>query len=161
MGLPKFLQIRRNFVYNCSMHTQVILENTLRAAHQSLTNPRQTVFDALQHHKSLTMRELVVACANANRASVYRTVEMFEKLGIVSRIPNGWKYRLELGEKFLDHHHHATCSNCGVSIALPEDKTLEEHLKELATKRHFTLQSHQIELLGVCDSCHIQMPETF
>ena len=137
------------------MHTQVILEDTLRAAHQSLTKPRQTVFNALQHHRSLTMHELVAACAHVNRASVYRTVELFETLGIVSRIPNGWKYRLELGEKFLDHHHHATCSNCGASIALPEDKILEMHLQALAARKNFALHSHQIELIGLCQSCQL------
>ncbi len=137
------------------MHAQVILENTLRAAHQSLTKPRQTVFDALQHHRSLTMRELVLACSHVNRSSVYRTVELFEELGIVSRIPNGWKYRLELGEKFLDHHHHASCRSCGASIALPEDPSLELHMYELARRKNFKLESHQIELIGLCQSCQI------
>jgi len=99
------------------------------------------------------MRELIAACPGIDRASVYRSTELFEKLGIITRIPNGWKYRLELGEKFLEHHHHATCSNCGASIALPEDKSLEKHLRELAAKRHFALQAHQIELVGLCEAC--------
>lgn len=153
MGLPLFLQICRNFVYTCNMNTQRILEDTLRTARQSMTTPRQAVFDALQHHRSLTMRELVAACAHINRATIYRSVKLFEQLGIVTRIPNGWKYRLELGEKFLDHHHHATCHNCGASIALPEDPSLELHLNELASRKNFKLESHQIELLGLCYAC--------
>ena len=153
MGLPLFLQICRNFMYTCNMNTQRIFEDTLRAAQQSITTARQTVFDALQHHRSLTMHELITACARINRATVYRTVELFETLGIITRMPNGWKYRIELGEKFLDHHHHATCSSCGASIALPEDKILEMHLQKLAAKRNFTLRSHQIELLGLCHAC--------
>lgn len=153
MALALFLQICRNFVYTCNMNTQRIFENTLRAAHQSLTAPRQAVFDALQHHRNLTMHELITACAHINRASVYRTIGLFETLDIITRVPNGWKYRIELGEKFLDHHHHATCISCGASIALPEDKTLEMHLRELASKRNFTLRSHQIELLGLCHAC--------
>jgi Fe2+ or Zn2+ uptake regulation protein len=135
------------------MNTQAIFEQSLRTAGQSITMPRQAVFNALQHHRSLTMRELVNACPTINRASVYRTVELFEKFEIISRIPSGWKYRLELGEKFLEHHHHATCSNCGASIALPEDKSLEVHLNGLAAKRHFVLHSHQIELIGLCEAC--------
>ncbi|MCA9327123.1 transcriptional repressor, partial [Candidatus Saccharibacteria bacterium] len=52
-----------------------------------------------------------------------------------------------------EHHHHATCTNCGASIALPEDKALEKRLHELAARRNFTLQSHQIELTGLCEAC--------
>ena len=135
------------------MSTQETFEKSLRDAAQSITKPRQAVFDALQHHRSLTMAELVKACSGVDRASVYRTVEVFEKLGVVVRIPNGWKYRLELGDAFHEHHHHATCTNCGASIALPEDKTLEKRLHELAARRNFTLQSHQIELTGLCEAC--------
>lgn len=148
-----FLQICRNFCYNCSMSAQTIFVQSLKAAGQSLTRPRQLVFDALQHHRSLTMHELTKACAGVDRASVYRTVELFEKLGIIVRIPTGWKYRLELGEAFHEHHHHATCRVCGASIALPEDAELEKRLEKLAAQRHFTLESHQIELTGTCEAC--------
>ena len=137
------------------MSSQDIFEKSLRTHKLSLTQPRQAVFDALQHHQSLTMSELVKSCENFDRASVYRTAELFEKLGIVVRIPTGWKYRLELGEAFLEHHHHATCSTCGASIALPEDPALEKRLRELAARRDFTLTTHQIELTGTCAGCSL------
>jgi Fe2+ or Zn2+ uptake regulation protein len=89
------------------MNSLEIFEKTLREARLSLTKPRRAVFEALQHHKSLTMSELVAACPDIDRASVYRTAEVFERLGVVARIPTGWKYRLELGEAFHEHHHHA------------------------------------------------------
>jgi Fe2+ or Zn2+ uptake regulation protein len=135
------------------MNSLEIFEKTLREARLSLTKPRRAVFEALQHHKSLTMSELVAACPDIDRASVYRTAEVFERLGVVARIPTGWKYRLELGEAFHEHHHHATCSSCGASIALPEDPALEKRLHELAKRRNFTLTSHQIELTGLCEAC--------
>ncbi|QQS19721.1 transcriptional repressor [Candidatus Saccharibacteria bacterium] len=135
------------------MSSQIVFETALKQNNLSLTKPRQAVFEALQHHKSLTMAELVAACPGVNRASVYRTSEVFERLGIIMRIPTGWKYRLELGEAFHEHHHHATCSACGASIALPEDLALEKRLRDLAARRNFTLISHQIELTGHCDAC--------
>ena len=135
------------------MSSQAIFEKSLKQAGVSLTKPRQVVFKGLQHHKSLTMAELVAACTGVDRASVYRTTELFERLGIIIRIPNGWKYRLELGEAFHEHHHHATCSSCGASIALPEDPALEKRLQTLAKRRNFTLTTHQIELTGTCESC--------
>ncbi len=135
------------------MNGQAIFENALKDNHISMTRPRKAVFDALQHHKSLTMAELTAACPDVDRASVYRTCELFEKLGIIVRIPTGWKYRLELGEAFHEHHHHASCSLCGASIALPEDEILENRLHNLARHRRFTVTSHQIELIGLCESC--------
>jgi Fe2+ or Zn2+ uptake regulation protein len=135
------------------MSSQAIFEKTLKQHQLSLTKPRQAVFAALQHHKSLPMSELVRSCSAVDRASVYRTCETFEKLGIIVRIPTGWKYRLELGEAFHEHHHHATCSTCGASIALPEDPALERRLQDLAHRRNFTLTSHQIELTGLCETC--------
>ena len=135
------------------MNSQNVFEKALKKNRVSLTKPRQAVFNALQHHRSFTMAELIAACPGIDRASVYRTSELFEKLGILVRIPHGWKYRLELGEAFHEHHHHATCATCGASIALPEDPALETRLHELAARRHFTLTSHQIELTGTCAAC--------
>lgn len=135
------------------MSSQDVFIKTLKQHHLSITKPRRAVFDALQHHSSFTMAELVATCSEVDRASVYRTSELFESLGILIRIPNGWKYRLELGEAFHEHHHHATCSVCGGSIALPEDPALERRLRDLAKRRNFTLQSHQIELTGTCEAC--------
>ena len=139
------------------MSAQTIFEQVLQNNRFSLTKPRQAVFDALQHHASFTMAELVAACPGVDRASVYRTTELFEQLCVVVRIPHGWKYRLELGEAFHEHHHHATCSACGASIALPEDAALEKRLHALAARRNFTLTTHQIELTGTCEACtHIR-----
>lgn len=138
------------------MNAQAVFVKSLKDAGQSLTRPRQLVFDALQHHRSLTMSELTRACSTIDRASVYRTVELFEMLGIIVRIPTGWKYRLELGDAFHEHHHHATCRICGASIALPEDKELEKRLEKLASQRHFLLETHQIELSGVCEACQTE-----
>lgn len=131
---------------------------TVLAEHKlSTTKPRLAVYKALQHHKSLTMSQLVVACDEVDRASVYRVVDVFEKLGIIVRIPNGWKYLLELGEAFNEHHHHATCNKCGGSISLPEDSELEARLRQMANRRKFSMTSHQIELSGICEVC--QLPE--
>ena len=135
------------------MNSQLTFERALKKKHMSLTGPRQAVFDALKHHQSLTTHELIAACMTVDRASVYRTIQLFEELGIIIRIPTGWKYRLELGEAFHEHHHHATCSACGGSIALPEDPALEQRLHALATRRDFLITSHQIELNGLCAAC--------
>jgi Fe2+ or Zn2+ uptake regulation protein len=120
----------------------------------SLTKTRQLVFTALQDKEPQTMAEVVAACAGqANRASVYRTVKLFEKLGIVQRLQIGWKYKLELSDRFHRHHHHLTCLKCGRTFALPGDPNLEQRLKLLARGQNFRMAGHQLEIQGVCQSC--------
>lgn len=129
------------------------LKANLRAHNLSLTTSRLTVLNALLTHKPQTISELIANCPTINRASVYRTVDLFEKLGICQRVRFGWKYKLELSDKFQAHHHHMTCTECGISTEVPEDTTLERRLHELATLQGFTPIDHQIEIRGMCARC--------
>ena len=131
-------------------------KTTLKAAGYSLTKTRQLVFAALQDKEPQTMHEVVAACAGqADRASVYRTVKLFEKLGIVQRLQIGWKYKLELSDSFHHHHHHLTCELCGRTIPLPEDPQLEKRLRNLARTQNFTMRGHQLEIQGLCSDCQL------
>ncbi len=131
------------------------LKTTLKQHGQSLTRVRRTIFDVLVDKEPQTMREVVAACAGrVDRASVYRTVALFERLGIVQRLQIGWKYKLELSDAFHRHHHHLTCSNCGRTFPLPEDEQLEKRLRSLAGGPNFIMQGHQLEIQGLCQSCY-------
>ena len=101
------------------------------------------------------MAELVHCCSKADRASVYRTVALFEQLGIVQQLQTGWKYRLELTDAYHEHHHHATCLRCGRSLIVPEDVALEQYLLAAAQKLDFQLERHQVELQGYCSECPV------
>jgi len=130
-----------------------LLQETLKKGGQSLTKPRKSVFQALQGQEPLAMHELVSRCSEIDRASVYRTIELYEKLGIVQRLQSGWKYKLELTDQFHTHHHHASCLVCGQSTVVPEDKIIEQHLKHLAESVGYQLERHQLELQGYCQTC--------
>ena len=131
-----------------------ILAAKLRAANYSATKPRLAVFTMLQQHDSITIRELVEGLrGTVDRASVYRTVDLFEKLDIVHRIYNGWKYKLELSDDFMHHHHHLTCTICGRVISIVEDTELSKIIDRMSTMHNFTVTNHQFELTGVCQSC--------
>jgi len=135
-----------------------LLQTTLKQHHQSLTQPRLLVFEALQNQEPQTMQQLVTACqGRIDRASVYRTVGVFEKLGIVQRLQIGWKYKLELSGDFHHHHHHLTCRNCGTTIPLPADNQLEARLHDLAKQAGFLIQGHQLEVQGLCQNCQRQL----
>lgn len=128
----------------------------LRANGHSITATRSMVFGAIKAHGPLTISDLVARCSGTDRASVYRSVQLFETLGIARRLYSGWKYKVELTDIFGHHHHHATCSICGRIIPLAEDEALEMALKHLAAQHGFALNGHEIELNGVCEQCRKQ-----
>jgi Fur family ferric uptake transcriptional regulator len=93
-----------------------------------------------------------------DRASVYRTVGLFEKLGIVQRINIGWKYRIELSDSFAGHHHHLICTNC--QTILPIDmRNIEDFIELTAKQNGFTAVTHQIEIQGLCGKCKLSSLE--
>ena len=88
-----------------------------------------------------------------DRVSVYRTIQLFETLGITQRIPIGWKYIIELTGVFSHHHHHAICTQCGRIIDLPENNEIEQLVARLATTHHIKNPTHTLEIRGICQQC--------
>jgi len=88
-----------------------------------------------------------------DRASLYRTVHLFEQLGLVQRIYIGWKYKIELSDIFTHHHHHISCLGCGKVVAMTEEAEIEQLISQLAARHGFTAQSHQLEVRGYCPLC--------
>lgn len=130
------------------------IATALKKSGHSVTKSRQAVFNALTDTGPITMAQLVNKVrAHADRASVYRTVELFEKLGIVNRLQIGWKYKLELSDLFTEHHHHATCLQCGTILSLDEDEMLEQGISQLAQSAGFQLTAHSLEIRGICKTC--------
>lgn len=130
------------------------VKELLKSKGHSLTKTRQQVFSALTDSDALSMSQLVRKLQfKMDRASIYRTIDLFERLGIVNRLQIGWKYKLELSEEFADHHHHAACMNCGKIVAFEENADLEIDIHKLSDHLGFKLTSHSLELRGLCPDC--------
>jgi len=124
----------------------------------SLTEPRLLLFKILGLKQALTINQIVLkASPKIDRATVYRNIKLFERLGIVQRIQIGFKYRLELSDRYLNHHHHLTCRSCQQTVDLNEDKILEERLSQLTTSAGWQMDSHHLEIQGLCPACLIKL----
>lgn len=135
------------------MSSPVETFQTLLKRHKaSVTTARMVVFEALVGQEPLSMHELVARVKSVDRASVYRAIQLFEELGIVQRLYNGWKYRIELTDKFSEHHHHVTCTQCGQTTAINEAQ-LEAFIEQIAHSYGFMPEAHQIEIQGLCQAC--------
>jgi len=132
----------------------LVLSKRLKDKGYSVTNPRLVTFDVLSNSKQpLTMQDLIRRTKKQiDRASVYRTIEIFEDSGVTQRIYSGWKYKIELSDIFQEHHHHFTCENCGLVIPI-HDQQIEQIIERLSSDNKFKLSTHQLEVQGLCEKC--------
>ena len=117
---------------------------------------RIAVFDYLLSNGSVYLTALAEAMVGVlDRASLYRTLELFRGLGIIDELGRGRDRTIELSDRYSPHHHHLRCHVCGKVTNLDEP-ALEAALQALAATNQFILQSHVIELSGHCKNCSLQ-----
>ncbi len=136
------------------------ITKALKDAGQSVTRPRLQVFEALHRADGPVAVSTLAGLLESqmDRASVYRTVGLFRKLGFIRDVAAGWRPMVELGDRFDPHHHHLTCTDCGRS-AVFEDKGLEQVLVKLAMDQGYLLANHQVELTGLCSACRFKIAD--
>jgi Fur family ferric uptake transcriptional regulator len=132
-----------------------LFKETLVRNNSNITPERLYIFQTL---KSLdgpcTVAKLISITSNKmDRSTVYRTLDLFEKIGISVRVYSGWKYTIELSDMFNPHHHHMTCTNCGKIVSFNESGELLKELKRIEDNNNFRVQSHTLELKGLCRNC--------
>ncbi len=131
------------------------LTKQLKINRLSLTKSRIQVFDYLLSHGPLTMHDLLMGLEGTlDRASVYRNVKLFESIGMLQRLTNGFKYSLELSDSLIAHHHHLVCISCG-SISDISANKLEQYIAAISKTNNFRPKSHQVEVRGYCQGCQI------
>ena len=87
-----------------------------------------------------------------SRATVYRTLELLVKSGMVRRVHLGedhYHYEHVTGNS---HHDHLICTTCGAVIEF-HDEELERLQMAICEKKKFTPTFHNLQILGVCDAC--------
>lgn len=87
-----------------------------------------------------------------SRATIYRTLELLVKSGLVRRVHLGedhYHYEHVSGNS---HHDHLICTVCGGVIEF-HDEDLERRQLEICAKKKFTPTFHNLQILGVCNSC--------
>jgi Fur family ferric uptake transcriptional regulator len=87
-----------------------------------------------------------------SRATVYRTLELLVKSGMVRRVHLGedhYHYEHVTGNS---HHDHLICTACGNVIEF-HDEVLEQRQRDICEKKKFTPTFHNLQILGVCDPC--------
>jgi Fur family ferric uptake transcriptional regulator len=102
---------------------------------------------------ALTALEIDRRLPRVGRASVYRTLELLDELGLVQKVDLGGEAAgYERVEPGGHHHHHMVCERCGRVVTF-EDEPLERAIVALERRRDFNVSSHEVTLRGQCASC--------
>jgi Fur family ferric uptake transcriptional regulator len=115
----------------------------------------ETIQDATTHLDAASLLDMArKRDPNINRATVYRTIELLKKLGMIDELDlmhlNGEKHYYEV--KTEKDHLHLACFECGeiVEFATPMFERLKE---EIATENRFEIQAIRLEAGGLCSVC--------
>ncbi|MFC1918429.1 Fur family transcriptional regulator [Chloroflexota bacterium] len=95
--------------------------------------------------------QIVAKYPNVNISTVYRTLELLERLGLVTKTNLGeGRVRYHPAEK--GHHHHLVCRECGAIIDL--DESLLASLKSALLEEYkFNADLRHLAILGRCVKC--------
>ena len=87
-----------------------------------------------------------------SRATVYRTLDLLVKSGLVGKIDLGEAhshYESTAGGKY---HGHLVCLRCG-KVTEFENKKIEDLKKESTKGKDFQVIRHSLEFYGYCSKC--------
>ena len=125
-----------------------------------LTMQRRSVLDVLLEHSNehLSTEEIYDKVKGKfpeiGLATVYRTVQLFEEMGIVDRLnfDDGCS-RFELAsEDTVHHHHHLICEECNKVFEVEND-LLDDIEIEIESKYNFKIHDHNVMFYGICKDC--------
>ncbi|PIU46152.1 MAG: transcriptional repressor [Ignavibacteriales bacterium CG07_land_8_20_14_0_80_59_12] len=98
--------------------------------------------------------------ANISRATVYKTLDLLLKSGLIS------KYQFDDGHSRYERafgrpqHHHLICVSCGDIIEFTNTK-LGKIRNEVCQENHFKPQTSTYQVFGLCQKCQNESASKF
>ncbi|MCC7538680.1 MAG: transcriptional repressor [Deltaproteobacteria bacterium] len=120
------------------------------------TPQRRLIVDVFLHAgRHLATEELLAEVRKRNPAigyaTVYRTLRLLAESGIAEERHFGDSVtRYERAD--TEHHDHLICTECG-TITEFEEPRIERLQDAVADKHGWTLETHRLELYGICPEC--------
>jgi Fur family ferric uptake transcriptional regulator len=139
-------------------HSQAPLAERLRTRGLRLTAQRQRVLDAVDALEHATPEAIGARLredagpggAAPDPSTVYRTLELLERLGLV------WHTHLGKGAPIYhaaEHPHvHVVCASCG-EVTSADPQLLAGAAERLAAELGFTVDVGHVALSGTCRAC--------
>ena len=136
-------------------HTEDIFSKLSELGYR-LTPQRMMIVSAIEKSDDHISAEeiyaqVVAKYPNVNISTVYRTLELLKRLGLVTETDFGGG-RLRYHPVGKGHHHHLVCQECGAIIAL--DESLLSSLKNALLREYkFSADLRHLAIFGRCVNC--------
>jgi len=133
-----------------------LLRNLFKEKKLSLSHPRLLLYQELSNASiplsPLEMyQNLLKKKKKIGLTSIYRSLDLFESLGLVFKIINGPGVKYKLCE-LEDHHHHIVCKACGNVVEL-NFCDISDWSKKVTESTGYQVVDHQLNFYGFCKSC--------
>jgi Fur family ferric uptake transcriptional regulator len=142
--------------YGSAMTVANPIVDALDQAGYRLTGPRRVVADLIaEHNGHFTASDLEAAARSRrlgiSRATLFRALDLLTELHVVERLdlPTGEHAYVPCAPA---HHHHVICSRCGRTTRV-EDCGLAGVVAEVARRSGYEIETHRLELFGLCRHC--------
>ncbi len=116
------------------------------------TAPRRAIINILEGKQGgFTAEEIVNELPEVGRATIFRTIKLLLKAGIICRLnlmDGAPKYSLAS----VEHHHHTVCVRCE-NVGEFRAATVERLMRALAVDIPGNIVGHRLELYVICDQC--------
>jgi Fur family ferric uptake transcriptional regulator len=113
--------------------------------YQELSDAR-TPLSPQELYRSLLKKEKKVGLT-----SIYRSLDLFESMGMVFKIDNGSSVKYKLCE-LEDHHHHIVCKACGNVVEL-NFCDISDWSRKVSELTGYQVIDHQLNFYGLCEAC--------
>jgi Fur family ferric uptake transcriptional regulator len=138
------------------MHEKSGITGRLSEKGYRLTPQRLMILSAIESSEDHISAEEIYAQVAAkyphvNISTVYRTLELLKRLGMVYEIDLG-EGRIRYHAEGSGHHHHLVCQNCNRVIDIDES-TLSSLRDILLRDYNFRAELRHVAIFGLCEDC--------
>lgn len=121
------------------------------------TGPRRAVAQLISERQGhFTAAELLADAdtkkVKIGRATIFRTLDLLADQGSLERIDLPTGEHAYVACEPQGHHHHVVCRSCGTSVEVA-DRGLNAVVREIGAQTNFQIDSHRLELFGLCPDC--------
>lgn len=130
------------------------LRNYLKENELRFTNERLTILEEIfQFPAHFDAEQLFIHIRrkhnHISRATVYRTLDLLSKIGIIKKENLGNDYASYELDYQMPHHDHLICQICGKVVEFADD-TIEKRQREICEKNGMVMVRHQLQIFGRC-----------
>jgi Fur family ferric uptake transcriptional regulator len=97
-------------------------------------------------------RELEREGVKVGTATIYRSIEVLVKSGLVVERDFGEGFRRFESARDMPQHEHVLCTSCGKVVEF-QDERIERMTTTIAESKGYTRLRHRLVIYGLCESC--------